>query len=80
MHGRWVVASGKLGARGWLLLLWRLAVDDCMFYLIYSDLQTALSSVPSNECDVIFCDFNIRVGSRGVDDGRWYEGGPHGYG
>ena len=94
MCGRQVVVSGKLEARGWLLLLWRLVVDDCMFYLamllhslqvgkrikFYNNLQAAVSSVPSNECYVMLGDFNARVDSRGVDDDWWYERGPHGYG
>ena len=38
----------------------------------YDNLQRALSSIPPQECYVVFGDFNARVGSRGEDE-WWYE-------
>ena len=42
-------------------------------------LQDALSAVPSDDNFAVLGDFNACVGSRGVDDERWYQRGPHGY-
>ena len=43
-------------------------------------LQDALSAIPSGECYVMLGDFNVRMGSRVVDDdGWWHERAPHGY-
>ena len=46
----------------------------------FNHLQDAISSIPSNESNVLLGDFNAHVGSRTVDDQWCDERGPFGYG
>ena len=65
-------------------------MDKCIFYLAMLLLSLQLERRINNflkifkrlfHCCVMMGDFNVRVGSRGInDDDEWYKRGPHRYG